>query len=388
MKMLRLFVFVSLSIACVAQQKFTLEQVMSAPFPNNLAAAEHSGRIAWVFNAKGVRNVWIADAPDFKARPVTKYPDDGTPIASVRLAPDGKTVLYARGSETNRQGEVADPQNYTAAPHQQVWAVDLDGNSDPRLLGTMECQGEDCENIQVSPDGKWAVWSAKNNLWLAPVSTADLTNPLFANIGPGGNQPPAETPAGGRRGRAGVDLGPAKQLAYIRGNNRDPHWSPDSKSIAFSSVRGDHNFIGIYTFGRDTIQYMSPSVNRDIFPRWSADGKQLAFIRLHGAQQNLPLVPERTTPWAIWVGDPLTGAAKEIWHNTTDPNGSFPGQIAEDAFNFAGDRITFGSEQDGWNHLYSIPAAGGQVTALTPGKFEIEQIAVSHDSKSLIYSSN
>ena len=89
------------------QQRFTLEQVMSAPFPTELSVAEHAGRIAWVFNAKGVRNVWIADAPDFKARPVTRYTDDGTPIASVRLTPDGKTVVYARGSETNKKGEVA-----------------------------------------------------------------------------------------------------------------------------------------------------------------------------------------------------------------------------------------------------------------------------------------
>lgn len=379
MKTLRLLVFLCLSIACLGQQKFTLEQVMSAPFPNSLAVAEHSGRIAWVFNAKGVRNVWIADGPDFKARQATKYTDDGTPIASVRLTPDGKTVVYSRGSETNRQGEVADPQSYTAAPHQLVYALDLDAGAEPRVLGTMECQGEDCENIQVSPDGKWAVWSAKNSLWLSGISAADIAAQA--------NTQAAEAPAGGRRG-GGQNQGPAKLLAYIRGNNRDPHWSPDSKSIAFTSIRGDHNFIGIYTFGRDTIQYMSPSVDRDIFPRWSADGKQLAFIRLRGAQQNLPLVPLRSAPWAIWVGDPQTGAAKEIWHSTTDPNGSFPGQTEEDAFNFVEGRITFSSEQDGWGHLYSIPATGGPVTALTPGKFDIEQIAVGHDGKTLFYTSN
>ena len=381
MKTFRLVAFLYLSVAVFAEQKFTLEQVMSAPFPNNLAVAEHSGRIAWVFNAKGVRNVWIADGPDFKAHQVTKYTDDGTPIASVRLTPDGKTVLYARGSETNRQGEVADPQNYTAQPHQQVWALDLDGSSEPRLLGTMECQGEDCENIQVSPDGKWAVWSAKNNLWLSPISPDDIAAQMA--------QAQAEPSAGGRRrGAGGADQGPAKQLAYIRGNNREPRWSPDSKSVAFTSIRGDHNFIGIYTFGRDTIQYMAPSVDRDIYPRWSPDGKELAFIRLHGQEQKLPLVPEQVSPWAIWVGDPQTGAAKEIWHSTTEPSGSLPRMIAEDAFNFTDGRITFASEQDGWGHLYSIPATGGPVTALTPGKFDIEQIAVSHDGKSLIYSSN
>ena len=361
-----------IAISVLGQQRFTLEQVMSAPFPNNLAAAEHSGRIAWVFNAKGVRNVWIADAPDFKARQVTKYTDDGTPIASLRLTPDGKTVLFSRGSETNRQGEVADPQNSATQPRQQVWALDLDGSTEPRLLGTMECQGEDCENIQVSPDGRWAVWSAKNNLWIAPVSSAEAA----------AQAPPAAS------GKDQKNAGPAKQLAYARGNNRDPHWSSDSKSIAFTSARGDHNFIGIFTPGSDTIQYMAPSPDRDIFPRWSEDGKQLAFIRLHGAQQNLPLVPERTSPWAIWVGDPQTGTAKEIWHSTTEPNGSFPGMIEEQSFNFTAGRITFASEQDGWGHLYSIPAAGGQPTALTPGKFEIEDVAVSHDGKSLIYTSN
>ena len=382
MKMLRLIVFVCLSVVCVAQQKFTLEQVMSAPFPNDLTVAEHSGRVAWVFNAKGVRNIWVADAPDFKARQVTKYSDDGTPIASVRLTPDGKTVVYSRGSETNRQGEVADPQNYTTQPHQQVWALDLDGGSaEPRLLGLMECQGEDCENIQVSPDGKWAVWSARNSLWLSPISVADIAAQA--------NAPQAETTTGGRRGgRGGAEQGPAKQLAYVRGNNRDPHWSPDSKSIAFTSVRGDHNFIGIYTFGRDTIQYMSPSPDRDIYARWSPDGRQIAFIRTHGQEALLPLIPQRMTPWGIWVGDPQTGQAKEIWHSSTDPNGSLPQQTEEEGFNFVENRITFTSEQDGWGHLYSIPVSGGQVTALTPGQFDIEQIAVSRDLKTLMYSSN
>jgi hypothetical protein len=41
---------------------------MSSPFPTNLvAAADHSGRIAWVFSNRGERNMWIADAPNFEA---------------------------------------------------------------------------------------------------------------------------------------------------------------------------------------------------------------------------------------------------------------------------------------------------------------------------------
>ncbi len=373
-KIFRYLVFGFLSIACSAQQKFTLEQMMSAPFPDNLCIAKHSGRMAWVFDAKGVRNVWVANSPDFKARQVTHYEVDGVPIASLRITPDGKTVVYARGSETNHQGEVADPQHFTIKPEQQVWAVDVDTNSAPRLLGFMNCDDEGCENIQISPDGKSAVWSARHNLWLAPIA-------------PGGNS--AQTPnSDASASDKDATNAPAKQLAYIPGNSYDPHWSPDSRRIAFTSARGDHSFIGIYRLGSDKVQYMAPAPDRDVMARWSPDGSRIAFIRRHGAEQRVPLIPERSNPWSIWVGDPNTGAAKEIWHSSTDQDGSLPGMIEDDAFQMAGDRITFASEQDDRGHLYSIPVTGGQPILLTPGNFDVEDIAESQDEKSLIYTSN
>lgn len=78
------------------------------------------------------------------------------PIASLRLTPDGATVIYARGSETNAQGEVADRTSNVQQPEQQVWAADVAGGK-PRLLGTMNCAVEGCEDIRISPDGKQAV---------------------------------------------------------------------------------------------------------------------------------------------------------------------------------------------------------------------------------------
>jgi len=35
--------------------------------------------------------------------------DDGMPIAALKLTPDGRTIVYARGSESNDAGETADP---------------------------------------------------------------------------------------------------------------------------------------------------------------------------------------------------------------------------------------------------------------------------------------
>ena len=334
---------------------FTLEQVMSSPFPSELVAATHAGRVAWVFNAKGVRNIWVADAPDFSGRQLTHYAsDDGEPIASLVITADGRTVVYARGSELDEAGRVADPTSALIARKQQVWAVDVDGG-EPRLLGEMGCPEEDCEDIQLSPDGQFAVWAAKKQLWIAPISAATA----------------------------------ARQLTEIAGDNASPRWAPDGREFAFVSKRGDHSFIVVYDLGRSVVRYVSPSADRDVEPRWSPDGKRLAFLRRPGLQEKLPLIPVRTEPWSIWVAEPATGNAREIWHSGDQPNDSFPELTAGPSFHFtAEDRLVFASEQDGRNHLYSIAANGGSPSLLTPGQFDVEDVALTADKRSVIYSSN
>ncbi|HKD91104.1 MAG TPA: prolyl oligopeptidase family serine peptidase [Terriglobales bacterium] len=338
----------------VLGEGFSIEQALSYPFPYGLTAAAHGERIAWVFDLRGARNVWVADGPDFAARQVTHYKgDDGMPIASLQLTPDGNTIVYARGSETNDQGEVADPTSNVDQPQQQVWAVEVSGG-EPRLLGTMNCSFEGCEDIEISPDGQYAVWSARHQLWIAPVSGKEA----------------------------------AHRLAYIRGDNSHPRWSPDGKKIAFVSNRGTHSLIGIYEFGSQTLRYADPSVFRDALPHWSRDGSKLAFIRVSGAGGGF--LSARVQPWAIWVWNATNGEAKQIWQSTNDANGSFPGGEPEQAaFQFAaGNRIIFASEEDGWVHLYSIPADGGAPLLLTPGAFSFEDVTLAADGKSLVYSSN
>jgi len=344
--------------AGLAQSSFTLEQVMSSPFPSELVAAKHGSRVAWVFDAKGVRNVWVADGPDFvhTARPVTHYSaDDGQPIASLRLTPDGKSVLYARGSELNDAQESANPASWTKGAKQQVFALDVDAKgAEPRLLGDMGCPEEDCEDIQISPDGNWAVWSAKKKLWLASVD---------------GKQQ-------------------AKELASVRGSAAQPKWSPDGKHIAFVSQRDGHSLIAIYDFGGESIRYLAPSVDKDSMPRWSPDGKWIVFVRTAGDEHKLPLIPVRPEPWSLWIADAATETGRLLWRSGEKLEDSLPELTEDTSLNFAAEgRVVFASEQDGRNHLYSI-AAGGAVTLLTPGDFDVEDVALSADKAFVIYSSN
>jgi len=346
------------SAAVWAQSPFTLEQVLSSPFPSGLTAAMHGSRIAWVFDAKGVRNVWVADGPDFvrTARQLTHYrEDDGQPIASLRLTPDGKTALYALGSELNDAQESANPESWIKGAKQQVFAVDVDSKSaEPRLLGDMGCAEEGCEDIEISPDGKMVVWSAKKKLWLASVD---------------GKQQ-------------------AKELATVRGSSAEPKWSPDGKHIAFVSERDGHSLIAIYDFGGASIRYVAPSVDKDSMPRWSPDGKSLVFVRTPGNEHKLPLIPVRARPWSLWIADSGTRNGHLLWRSGDKMDDSLPGLTEDGSLKFAGDRIVYSSEQDGRNHLYSIAAGGGQPTLLTPGDFDVEDVFLSADNTSIIYSSN
>ncbi len=335
-------------------QGFTIEQVMSAPFPSGLIAAKKVPRVAWIFDNKGERNLWVADAPDFTPQQVTHYKgDEGQQLASLRLTPDGKTVVYARGSEVNGTAAAANPNSLTKSPKQQVWAADVSGG-EPRLLGDLGCDEEGCEDIQISPDGKDAVWATKHHLWMAPV-------------------------ASGKK---------AEQIEEMNGNNDTPRWSPDGTRIAFHSGRKDHGYIAVFELSTQKITYLAPSVDRDAAPQWSPDGKQIAFIRLPGSEYRHALIPLTPQPWAIWIADPLTGTGRELWHSGAAMDDSLPVFAFESLQFTSAGRIIFDSEEDGRNHLYSIALKGGQPQLLTPGDFDVEDVQLSADGKSVLYSSN
>src|SRR5580693_408974 len=92
----------ALLLACSASlsapaKRFTLEQVMSAPFPSDLTAAPQGGAVAWVLDQHGARNIWIAEAPDYKGRQLTSYrSDDGQEIAQIVWTPDGHSIIFVR----------------------------------------------------------------------------------------------------------------------------------------------------------------------------------------------------------------------------------------------------------------------------------------------------
>ena len=335
------------SLAAVAEaQNFTLEQVMSSPFPSDLIVSKRGDKLAWAFDAEGKRNIWVAEGPAFAARQVTRSTDDdGQELTDLVFSPNGSAIAYVRGQGKNQAGEVPNPTSDTAGAKQQVLVVDT-------RTGRVTTIGEGSSPF-FNPAGDQIIYIRDGKFWTAPT------------IG-----------------------GKERKLFEIRGTVNSPQWSPDGAELAFVSNRGDHSFIGIYDTRSNYIRFKSPSVDRDVAPRWSPDGKRIAFIRLFSINDTFSMDRERLQPWAIFVADRV-GEAKQIWRSGDQDNDSFPGIGSEDSWQWAAnDRLVFPSEQDGWAHLYSVSANGGAIEALTPGSFEVENVALSQDKSFVVFSTN
>jgi dipeptidyl aminopeptidase/acylaminoacyl peptidase len=331
----------------VRSDGFSLEQAMSSPFPSELIASPKGDRLAWAFDAQGKRNVWVAEAPSFKGRQLTRYSkDDGQEITSLAFSPDGNLIAYVRGGEPNSEKEIPNPTSDPAGARREVWVVSL-------RAGTVTRIGEGSSPF-FSPRGDRIIFRRDEHLWSASL-------------------------AGGE----------ARKMFEIRGNVSSPQWSPDGSRLAFVSSRGDHSFICLYEPASSRIKFIEPSIDRDSFPRWSLDSRRIAFIRVFNVVDTFSADKERIAPWSIRVADATTGEGKEIWRSGSGEMDSFSPRLGENTLQWAaGDRLVFNSEKDGWSHLYSVSANGGQATALTSGEHEVEEVAWSADKSYVVVASN
>jgi dipeptidyl aminopeptidase/acylaminoacyl peptidase len=333
-------------------QPFTFESIKGYPFPTELTSSASGARIAWAFDERGIRNVYVAEAPGFKAKKVTNFTnDDGQEITSLRISADGKWVVFVRGGEHGSNWDDGVPINPSFSPEPfkvQIISVPFAG-------GEMKTLAEGDEPV-ISP---------RSDVVVFPKGSQVMTVPIDGSAA-------------------------AKSLFTTRGGVGSLVWSPDGSQLAFVSSRGDHAVVGIYSSAATPIQWMAPAFNRDLSPRWSPDGKSIAFIRMNGGGGPPDsILIRKHVPWSIWKADVATANATQLYKAPNTLRGSIPSTHGGTNLHWAAnDRIAFLSYQDGWPHLYSIPSSGGKETLLTPGNFMAEHITLSPDKKWLLFSAN
>ncbi len=402
----------------------SIAQFMSPASPLMLASAHKADRLAWMAYDRGMRNVYTAAAPDFKAVRLTNFmQDDGTDLTDVDISEDGSIITFVRGSAPNRFDWVANPSHSADGAERAIWAVKSAGGPAWRVA--------EGASPELSPDGRYVLFVKAGQIYRARVLR---TGPVTA-----------------------MDTG---GIPYIKewGRNGSPKWSPDGRKISFVSDRENHAFVTVFDVATRKATYVSPSVDCDGGATWSPDSKRIAFYRRPGvpfglqaqagqggignpagpaANPNAPRVAGnpaggcgggggfggggggrggdvgagrqdstrnnmRRSPGfytatfaggytlSLMVADASTGEAKEFWHNA--PRDS----VFTTANNmvWAGDHIVLPVTlpKDEWDRWYSISLNGGTPTALTTTDGLIEDatsVALSRDGgKTMFYCTN
>lgn len=171
-----------------------LDDFLSYSFPSHLTAADHMGKIAWVINEKGIRNVYSAQAPAYKAVKETQYfLDDGIEISQLLFY--GADLIFVRGSVPNREGEFPNPY------------LEVQGTDQAIFLSSNK-------RVQKLAEGSWPLLRGEVMCFInkGQIYEYDFTDKL------------------------------ARQLFITRGQIGSLRLSPDENKLAFISHRGDHSF--------------------------------------------------------------------------------------------------------------------------------------------------
>ncbi len=332
---------------------FTIKQVLSAPFAAVIVAAPTGSDFAWVSNVAGHRNVWLAasnpGSTAWTPRPLTRYSaDDGLDVTELAFIPHHAQLLYVLGGDAEYPDKPApNPAQLTAGVEQEVYVVGLRGGV-PLRLGAGHAP-------LASPGGDRVVF-----LHHGEVYTVEPRN---------GAKP--------------------VQLFKIRGSAGSLRFSPDGRKLAFVSDRGDHSFVGVYTFSDKSLAWIDASLSLDLEPRWSPDGTRIAFLRIPSTHDEVGLGPHRIgAPWSIRVATLTGSSVTEVYRAPRGDGSVFHALSSDVQLIWIGDSLVFPAENDGWLHLYSVSAKGGDLHLLTPGSFEIEYAAASADGARIVYAGN
>jgi len=334
------------------KQKLTIEQLIEIKHPSEPIWSPDGKRVAFVWDRAGVANLYVANADGSGApKPLTTFSEGQ--VGGAFWSHDSQTVYF---------------------PHDgDLWQVAIGGGVPKPTWTTPAHESE----IVPSPDGTRVAFVRRSaEVAEGEVHKSELVVRLLAD-------------------------GTESVVAQDNVSIRRPIWSPDGASLAYTAgfKTINHDETPAYS-GRKIIYRIWEYVPGQIFAVKIAGGRPGA-IGTPGEYGGLAWIDathlvfdgesKDFKKYSIYVADTADGKPHSIHDITEEQFWSIPdwGEAGAQPWPSPdGKWIAFLSDEDGWDHLYVMPATGGEAVQVTKGHFEAWRPAWSHDSTRIAFDAN
>lgn len=358
-----------------APKHFTIEQMVEIKYPSAPVWSPDGRYIVYTVDDQGVNNLWLVAAGGGEPRALTE--DKTTASSAPFWSHDSSTVYFTR------QG--------------QLWAEKIaGGGAEPAW------QNASGSGFTQSPDGGQIAF-VKGQGGRGGRRGGGAAGGAGAGGAGGG------AGSGGGRG-AGADIvihdlqtGADRVVVHEEGGVTGLSWSADGGHLMFTA--------GGYTIPHDR---SFPEIGAKLLfvITENVPGKPYVVAASGGSPVELPVgggggrggAAERTwidashfvattmLPYAkgrtISIVDIDGGAPREIRSDRSDKFFSDNGANANAQVSPDGKWIGFGDENDGWDHIYVMPASGGEAVKVTPQSGDYWRWSWSHDSRRIVFDAN
>ena len=331
--------------------RITIDQLIDIKHPSNPIWSPDGRHIAFVWDRAGVSNYYLTDASG-RSQPVSLTSFATGQVGNAFWSHDG-SILYF--------------------PHEgDLWEVSATG--------------------QGAAHPVWTTPSAEMDIVLSP----DGTQVAFVRLSGGS----------GTNGPGGADLwvrsladGKELRLAHDDNSIFGINWSPDGTHLAYTagSKTIHHDESPAYS-GAKLIYTVTERTTGQLYvvPVAGGEAVSIGMPRGYGGARWVDathLVCDRVSSdfkkRTIYEADISGGAARAVHEDVDDKFWSIPGDSGDAGQPSPnGKWIAFLSDVDGWDHLYVMPAAGGDAVQITRGHSESWRPSWSHDSTKIAFDAN
>ncbi|HUQ88361.1 MAG TPA: prolyl oligopeptidase family serine peptidase [Vicinamibacterales bacterium] len=322
-----------------AAAKLTIENLIDIKHPSNPAWSPDGKQVLFSWDRAGITNLYVSDGAS-APRALTNFDSAGLGAA---FWLDAQTVLFTRGGD--------------------LWRVSTQGGAASAVWTTPGAES----SVTLASDGKRVAFVRSSRGGGADLIVRTLADQKETTI--------------------------AHDANSIGGVS----WSPDDRHVTYTagaaSIR--HEQTPDYS-GAKIIYTVTERTPSQLFVAPSAGGKAVAIGTPGGGARWLDathLVFDRTSAdfktRTNYVADIATAKTRIAREDVDDKFWSITGDAGAGLLPSPdGKWLAVVSDRDGWDHIYVMPAGGGDAVQITKGKFEAWRPAWSPDSSKLAFDAN